>query len=123
MTDEETGGSTTGDHEQLSKINIQVDALAADISDFIDENPIADIRSSMSELAFVTKRIEDLRSQYRCLHIQIMRYNSDFDKTSYEAQMTMVKKYVKSANNEKKRLISYEASNRRDERDIKTKTF
>ena len=54
MTDEETGGSTTGDHEQLSKINIQVNTRAADILDFIQENPIADLSSPRSELAFIT---------------------------------------------------------------------
>ena len=47
------------------KLSLQIQSMADDIDDFIEENPIDEIEDSMSDLDLVIRRIEEMRSQYR----------------------------------------------------------
>ena len=57
--------------DESSKLRLQLEALSDDIDDFIEENSIHDIDRSLSDLDFVIKRMEEMRSLYRSRYKEI----------------------------------------------------
>ena len=57
--------------DESSKLRLQLEALSDDIDDFIAENSIHDIDRSLSDLDFVIKRMEEMRSLYMSRYKEI----------------------------------------------------
>ena len=74
-TDENTAGngSTSKDRIALEgKMISQLQALSDDIDDYIDENPSNEICESLSDLDFVIRKMEEMRSIYRSKHKELI---------------------------------------------------
>ena len=91
----------------------QADAVTDDIYDFLDENPIDEIRGNVSDLDRNVSKMEELRSQYRTLHRELKRllpgiYEAEYGH-SFRETLEAVKEYIKDAKKERVGLRSREA--------------
>ena len=81
---------------------IQEASIGEDIDDFIEENPLEDIGSSVSDLDGAINNIENLRSAYRNKHKEVVnavgadQYSAD-DETKFQTRLTAIKKYILGA--------------------------
>ena len=92
----------------------QADAVTDDIYDFLDENPINEIRGNVSDLDRNVSKMEELRSQYRTLHKELKRllpstYQAEFGQ-AYKETLEAIKGYIKDAKNERAGTRSKEAN-------------
>ena len=97
----------------ITKLTGQAEALAEDITDFIDENP-SDILSSIEDIDSVIKRIEERRSRYRVnqRELQLLLgndYSADM-RSSYNETLASVKAYIKDVQVKRRALREGEDS-------------
>ncbi len=83
--------------------------MADDIDDYVDENPVAEISSSIEDLDAAIKGAENFRSIYRTKHKELAKlcadqeYKDEFS-TEYELRIETIKKYIVSAKENRKLL-------------------
>ena len=88
--------------EALESLKVQAEVLAADIDDYVDENPIAEIRRSVEDLDAAVRGAETVRSAYRAKHKELARlcpdqvYKDEFS-LDYDERIEIIKKYIMSA--------------------------
>ena len=88
---------------------IQEGSIADDIDDFIDENPLDDIKSSIPDLDTAINSVENLRSLYRNKHKESVdhvgtgNYNQE-EENKFKTRLDVMKKYILSARASRKLL-------------------
>ena len=101
--------------DQLDQLKAQVESLGEDIDDFLDENPVSNIFSSIPDLDDAIKGVENHRSFYRSKHKELAQactkeeYDDLYVK-EYNLRLEAIKKYILAAKEQRKIL--------RDEEDI-----
>ena len=93
----------------LDQIKIQEESMADDIDDFMDENPLDDISSSILDLDNAIKGIESLRSIYRNKHKEIVNGVGEDNyeqklKDEFQSRIDYMKKYILTAKSYRKTL-------------------
>ena len=101
----------------ITKLTCQAEALADDITDFIDEN-LPNTLSSIEDIDSVIKRIEERQSGYRTKHRELQlllgkEYSED-TRTSYNETLGLVKDYIKEIQMKRKALREGEDSIKRN---------
>ena len=97
----------------------QETSLAADIDDFVGENPLADISQSICDLDDVVRAVESLRSAYRNKHNEVVtavgvENISEEDKKSYDERISMIKDYILEAKKYRKVIRDVEVKLKSD---------
>ena len=106
------------------KLYIQIQSLADDIDDFIEENSIEEIEDSMSDLDLVIKRIEEMRSQYRAKHKELSALDPRYgDNQDYTDRLLLMKKYMFTGKDARQRVRRMEESGKQDEKEVKRAAF
>ena len=104
------GDEMTQAPEQLKG---QVESLAEDIDDYLDENPVADVNNSVTDLDDIIKGAENRRSDYRSKHKDLAQaitkeeYEDEYMK-EYDLRLSAIKKYILAAKEERKNLRNNE---------------
>ena len=77
------------------------DALADDIEDFMEENPVEEIATSVEDLDSTVNKIEELRSKYRSQHKELQMYFAESYEEKFRSKcahtLTQIKYYIKDA--------------------------
>ncbi len=97
----------------------QETSLAADIDDFIGENPLTDISQSILDLDDVVRAVESLRSAYRNKHSEVVtavgaENISEVDKNLYDDRITKIKNYILDAKTYRKAVRDVEVKVKSD---------
>ena len=97
----------------------QETSLAADIDDFVGENPLPDISQSICDLDDVVRAVESLRSAYRNKHNEVVNAVgveniSQEDKKSYDDRISMIKDYILEAKKYRKAIRDVEVKVKSD---------
>ena len=90
----------------MNQLSIQEATVADDIDDFLEENPVEDARNSLEDLDAIIKRTEELRSEYRWKHKELLTYLKDayaekYGK-EYAARIDRMKNRIMFAKNQRK---------------------
>ncbi len=118
LVSEEPEISIAGMDLEQSKINEA--SVAEDIDDFMEENPLDDIASSIPDLDDAIRGIESLRSAYRNKHKEVVNGvgENNYDNESKEAfqrRVDEIKKYILYAKDLRKKLREGEGRSREAE--------
>ena len=90
---QDVAGASDPSTGEKARLVLQVLALNDDIVDFLEENPINDIRDSLSDVDFVIQRTEEFRSVYRSKFKEVAMIHGDHDmKAGHDSIINLMKK-------------------------------
>ena len=91
----------------MDDLQTQVETIADDIDDFIDENPVNQMSQSTDNLIASLEKINQLRSLFRCKNKELQRSSDDYESKYgqvFETKMKIIKDFIRDVNDARHKL-------------------
>ena len=126
LTNFSINSDNNSNSNNMEQVNIDQLTLAEDINDIIDENPLKDIDIS-EEIKCVIDKLEQNRTQYRNLHIQLkLQMGENYEKLyqrEYDCTLNNIKQYIKEGKCKQRSLTQIVVAEKRNEIIAKQKSI